>query len=142
MPRPIPSSVGIWKFLPWCSTGCRDHAWRTISTYSRIRPSERSNGTPYQPSDTCGPETPSPSRIRPPEITSSVAAAIAAAVGWRAGICISAEPIPIRSVRSARTASTETTSWPQASETQTPSRPASSATTASSTCSSKEYQGQ
>ena len=75
---------------------------RTISTYSRIRPRPRSNGTPYQPSETCGPERPSPRRMRPPEIVSIVAAAIAAAVGWRAGICISAEPMPIRSVRSAR----------------------------------------
>ena len=73
---------------------------------------------------------------------SIVAAAIAAAVGCRAGICISAEPTPIRSVRSASTARTETTSCPQASETQTPSIPASSAATASATCSSNEYQGQ
>ncbi len=96
--------------------------------YSRIRPSERSNGTPYQPSETCGPESPRPRRNRPPEIVSIVAAAIAAAVGCRAGICISAEPIPMRSVRSARIARTDTTSWPHASETQTPSSPASSAT--------------
>ena len=85
------------------------------------------NGTPYQPSETCGPETPSPIRNRPPEITSIVAAAIAAPVGGRAGICISAEPRWIRSVRSASTARIETASCPHASDTQSPSIPASSA---------------
>ena len=32
-----------------------------ISTYSRVRRSGRRKGTPYQPSETCGPERPSPS---------------------------------------------------------------------------------
>ncbi len=70
------------------------------------------------------------------------AAAIAAAVGCRAGICISPEPTPIRSVRSASTDSTETTSCPHASDTHTQSMPASSAAVARAICSSKEYQGQ
>ena len=107
-----------------------------------MRRSGRSKGTPYQPSDTCGPETPSPSRKRPPDSTSSDAAAIAAAVGWRAGICISPEPSPIRSVRPASSPSTDTASCPQASEIHTESSPSSSASTASETCSSGENQGQ
>ena len=39
---------------------------------------------PYQPSTTCGPDTPRPSTNRPPERWSIVSAAIAVAVGWRA----------------------------------------------------------
>ncbi len=77
-------------------------ALRTISTYSRVRETGRANGVPYQPSDTCGPETPRPRRKRPPLITSIVAAAIAVAAGGRAGICISAVPIATRSVTDAR----------------------------------------
>ena len=94
---------------------CARRAWRT--------------GTPYQPSDTCGPDTPRPSRKRPPERTSSVAAAIAVAAGWRAGICIRPEPSATRSVRPASSPSTETASWPQASEIHTESSPSSSAST-------------
>jgi hypothetical protein len=60
-------------------------------------------------------------------MTSIVAAAIAAVVGGRAGICISAEPRWTFSVRSARIARIETASCPHASETQTPSMPDSSA---------------
>ena len=142
LPSPIPSVAGSWNSRPSYSTTSRAHALRTISTYSRVRDSGRVNGTPYQPSETCGPETPSPIRKRPFEITSIVAAAIAAPVGGRAGICISAEPRWIRSVRSASTARIDTASWPQASETQSPSMPASSACAASASCSSKEIQGQ
>ena len=69
------------KASPWCSSGSRASALRTISTYSRVRVSGRANGTPYQPSETCGPDTPSPRRKRPPEMTSSDAAAIAVAAG-------------------------------------------------------------
>jgi hypothetical protein len=52
-----------------------------MPTYSRVRASGFENGIPYQPSTTCGPETPMPRIIRPPLRWSSVIAAIAAAVG-------------------------------------------------------------
>ncbi len=127
---------------PSYSSGLRASAWRTISTYSRVRVTGLANGTPYQPSDTCGPETPSPSRKRPPDSTSSVAAAIAVAAGCRAGICSRPEPSAIRSVRPASSPSTDTASCPQASEIHTESSPSWSASTARSTCSSGENQGQ
>ncbi len=75
-------------------------------------------------------------------MTSSVAAAIAVAVGWRAGICMRPEPSAIRFVLPASSPSTETASWPHASEIQIESSPSSSPRTASSTCSSREYHGQ
>ena len=50
------------------------------------RPPERlAPGTPCQPSTTCGPDVPRPSRTRPPESWSSVAAVIAVMAGVRAG---------------------------------------------------------
>ena len=60
--------------------------------YSRVRASGWANRTPCHPSETCGPETPRPSRNRPPVSTSRLAAVIAAMAGVRAGICITAEP--------------------------------------------------
>ena len=68
---------------------------RTMSTYSRVRASGLSNRTPCQPSETCGPETPSPSRNRPPDSVSRVAAVIAVMAGVRAGIWKTAEPTSI-----------------------------------------------
>ena len=67
---------------------------------------------------------------------------MAVIAGVRAGICISPDPSPIRSVTAVRWPSTETTSWPQASATHTESSPAASARRARSTCSSAENQGQ
>ena len=64
----------------------RRSAIRTMSTYSRVRASGLSNRTPCQPSETCGPETPRPSRNRPPDSVSRVAAVIAVIAGVRAGI--------------------------------------------------------
>ena len=55
-----------------------------MSMYSRVRASGWLNGAPYQPSTTCGPDTPRPRIMRPPERWSSVIAAIAVAVGVRA----------------------------------------------------------
>ena len=49
--------------------------------YSRVRARGFSKGIPYQPSTTCGPETPSPRMKRPPERWSIVMAAIAVAAG-------------------------------------------------------------
>ena len=103
LPRPMPPSRnGSVHSSPSYSSVSRASTLRTISTYSRVRPSGRVNGTPYQPSETCGPESPRPRRKRPSLRTSSVAAAIAVAAGWRAGICMSPEPSAMRSVRAAR----------------------------------------
>ena len=66
--------------------------------YSRVRASGFANGIPYQPSTTCGPDTPSPRMKRPPERWSIVIAAIAVAAGWRADICTIAVPSLMRSV--------------------------------------------
>ncbi len=77
-----------------------------MSTYSRVRASGLANRTPCQPSETCGPDTPSPSRKRPPESVSSVAAVIAVMAGVRAGICITALPTSIRLVWAATQART------------------------------------
>src|ERR671929_176783 len=54
-----------------------------MSTYSRVRASGLANRTPCQPSDTCGPDTPRPSRKRPPDSVSRVAAVIAVIAGDR-----------------------------------------------------------
>ena len=63
-----------------------------------MRASGFANGSPYQPSTTCGPDTPSPSTKRPPLRWSIVIAAIAAAAGRRALICMIAVPSLTRSV--------------------------------------------
>lgn len=60
--------------------------------YSRVRASGFANGIPYQPSTTCGPDTPSPRMKRPPERWSSVIADIAVIAGWRAEIWVTAVP--------------------------------------------------
>ena len=80
--------------------------------YSRVRASGLANGWPYQPSTTCGPETPRPRMKRPPERWSIVIAAIAVAVGVRADICTIAVPSRIRSVLAPHHASGVSTSEP------------------------------
>ena len=85
---------------------------RTTSTYSRVRPHGLAYGTPYQPSETCGPEGPNPNMKRPPESLSIVAPAIAAAAGGRAGTCMIAAPSLMVVVRAASHARTLTTSEP------------------------------
>jgi hypothetical protein len=69
-------------------------------------------------------------------MTSSDAAAIASAVGCRAGICAIAVPSPIECVCPASQPSTLTTSEPHASPTQIESYPQASASCATATCSS------
>ncbi len=69
-----------------------------MPTYSRVRASGLANGSPYQPSTTCGPDTPSPSMKRPPLRWSMVIAAIAVAVGRRALIWMIVVPSLTRSV--------------------------------------------
>ena len=72
--------------------------WRKIASHSRVRSSGFLNGWPYQPSTTCGPETPMPRHRRPLEIWSRVSAVIAAHAGVRAEICMIAVPSRIREV--------------------------------------------
>ena len=100
--------------------------------YSRVRASGFSNGIPYQPSTTCGPDAPRPRMKRPPERWSSVIAAIAVAAGWRALICTIAVPSRTRSVRLPHQASGVSASEPYASEHHTESNPSRSASTIAS----------
>src|SRR4051794_16735871 len=83
-----------------------------MSMYSRVRPMGLSNFAPCQPSETCGPDTPRPSRNRPPDSVSRVAAVIAVIAGVRAGICITALPRSMRCVWPAIQASIVTVSEP------------------------------
>ena len=55
-----------------------------IDTYSRVRVSGLAYTSPYQPSTTCGPDTPRPRTNRPCDRWSRVNAAIAVPVGVRA----------------------------------------------------------
>ena len=98
-----------------------------MSTYSRVRASGLAKRTPCQPSETCGPETPSPSRNRPSDSVSRVAAVIAVIVGVRAGICSTALPMSIFSVFAASQDSTLTASEPYASAAHTTEKPRRSA---------------
>lgn len=109
---PGPSGSGSVQCCPSYDSRSRVIALRTISTYSRVRASGLSNLTPYQPSETCGPDTPRPSRNRPPESESRVAAVIAVMAGWRAGICMIAEPMSMDSVCAATQLSTVGASEP------------------------------
>ena len=97
--------------------------------YSRMRASGLANGWPYQPSTTCGPDTPRPRISRPPERWSSVIAAIAVAAGVRAEIWTIAVPSLIRSVAAPHQASGVSASEPYASAVQTESKPSRSAST-------------
>ena len=83
-----------------------------MSTYSRVRASGLAKRTPCQPSETCGPDTPRPSRNRPPDSVSRVAAVIAVIAGVRAGICRMALPTSICVVWAATQASTVAASEP------------------------------
>jgi len=95
------------------STGfSRRRIARTISTYSRVFTSGLPKGCPCQPSTTCGPDTPSPIRNRPPASASSVIAVIAAIAGVRPAICMMAVPTWMRSVRAAIQAAGVTASEP------------------------------
>ena len=100
---------------------------RTIETYSRVRASGLANGWPYQPSTTCGPDTPIPRMKRPPERWSIVIAAIAAAAGWRADICMIAVPSRTFLVCDPHHASGVSASDPYASAVQIESNPSRSA---------------
>src|SRR5258705_9247612 len=83
-----------------------------IAMYSRVRPNGLPNGTPCQPSMTCGPDGPTPHRKRLPDMACKVIAVIAAQAGVRAGICRMLVPALIRSVRANTQATGLTASVP------------------------------
>ena len=95
--------------------------------YSRVRASGLANGMPYQPSTTCGPDTPSPRMKRPPERWSIVIADIAVMAGWRALICVIAVPSLSDDVCDPHHASGVRPSEPYASADQIESKPSFSA---------------
>ena len=95
--------------------------------YSRVRANGLGKRCPYQPSTTCGPDTPSPRMCRPPERWSSVNEAIAHAVGVRADSCTTEVPSRIRVVSRPHHASGVNASDPHASAVNTVSKFASSA---------------
>ena len=70
-----------------------------MAIYSLVRGIGLPNGTPCQPSTTCGPETPTPQMKRLPERACNVIAVIAAQAGVRAGICMMDVPARIFVVR-------------------------------------------
>jgi aryl-alcohol dehydrogenase-like predicted oxidoreductase len=86
------------------------------------------------------PDTPRPSRNRPPLSRSRVAAVIAVMVGVRAGIWKIAEPTSIRSVCAASQANSVAASEPYASATQTAAMPSRSASRASASRSAAVFQ--
>src|SRR4051812_27005125 len=98
-----------------------------MSTYSRVRARGLGNGWPYQPSTTCGPETPRPSTNRPSLRESSVMAAIAVAVGVRAESWMRLVPSLMLLVCDPHHASGLTASDPYASAVHTESYPRRSA---------------
>ena len=113
LPRPVPPWIGSWYWRPWNSTGfSRRIISRNRVIHSRVRSSGRGKGCPYQPSTTCGPETPTPSTSRPFERWSIVIAVIAAQAGVRAEICMMPVPSRIRSVCAPIQQSGENTSEP------------------------------
>ena len=87
LPRPVPPGSGRLNCSPSDVTGlARADAPNDLDVLPRASQRLR-KGCPYQPSTTCGPETPSPRMNRPPERWSSVIAAIAVAAGVRAESC-------------------------------------------------------
>ena len=103
-----------------------------MSTTSRVRANGFANGWPYQPSTTCGPETPMPRITRPPERWSRVSACIAIDAGVRPDICTIDVPSRSRLVSRPHQASGVNASLPQASAVNRASKPASSAAATSS----------
>src|SRR5215212_2695826 len=103
-----------------------------IDTYSLVLARGLPNGAPYQPSTTCGPDTPSPSTNRPPDRWSTVSACIAQAAGDRADNCATDVPSRTREVDEPHHASGVNASDPHASAANTASKPASSAAVTSS----------
>lgn len=89
--------------------------------YSRVRCSCLAKRTPCQPSDTCGPELPSPRIMRPSDTRSIVAAVIAVIAALRPGIWKTPAPSRILVVRAASQARIVAASEPYTSAVQTES---------------------
>src|SRR4051794_18177518 len=102
-----------------------------IDTYSRVRASGLSNGWPYQPSTTCGPDTPSPSTNRPPDRWSRVRACMAQAAGERADSCATEVPSRTDDVLDPHQDSGVNAAEPHNSAAKTESNPACSAASTS-----------
>ncbi len=98
-----------------------------ICTVSLVACSGAVNRIPCQPSITCGPLTPSPSRNRPPDSACSDSADMASSAGLRAPIWAMPDPSRIRLVCAARNASGVSASWPQASAVHAEAAPRASA---------------
>ena len=81
-----------------------------IAMYSRVRCIGLPNGTPCQPSTTCGPDGPIPQRKRLPDSACNDSTVIAAQAGVRAGICMMPVPALIFVVRARIHATGETAS--------------------------------
>ena len=75
---------------------------RTISIVSRVAPIGELKRTPCQPSITCGPLVPRPSRNRPPDSDCNVIAVMASIAGVREPICTMPDASPIDVVVAAR----------------------------------------
>ena len=103
-----------------------------MATTSRVRASGFANGWPYQPSTTCGPETPMPSTTRPPDRWSRVSACMAIEAGVRPDICTMLVPSLSREVCRPHHASGVNASEPHASAVKTASKPRASASPTSS----------
>jgi hypothetical protein len=103
-----------------------------MSMYSRVRASGCPNGRPYQPSTTCGPDTPIPSRNRPSDNASRVIACIAIVTGLRADICAMPVARLMRDVCAAAHTSGEKASELHDSPVQIESKPTVSTCCASS----------
>src|SRR5215470_8134805 len=128
--RPRPPGSGSRYTWPSYSSRSPRSTLRTISITSRVRCTGWSNGTPCQPSTTCGPLTPRPRMNRPPVSERMVAAVIAIIAGVRAPTCMIPVPSPMRLVRPATNARGVTASKPHASAVQTECTPNRSASTA------------
>ena len=102
MARPGPSGRGSWYTSPSCTRRSPRATARTISIVSRVAPIGDVNRTPCQPSITCGPLVPMPSRNRPPDSDCSVIAVMASMAGVREPIWTIPEARPIVDVVAAR----------------------------------------
>ena len=98
----MPPGSGILKASPWWFSRSPPAMARTICTVSLVALSGAENRTPCQPSMTCGPLTPRPSRNLPPDNACSDIADIASMAGVLAPSCAMPEPRRILVVRAAR----------------------------------------
>jgi hypothetical protein len=100
-----------------------------MSTISRMRVTGRSKRMPCQPSITCGPLTPRPSRKRPPDMLARLSEVMVRSAGVRVPACMIPEPSRMREVRAAMNASGVAASSPHDSCDHTQSTPSRSAST-------------